>query len=90
VAQVIYGYATTNTTGPFTMTATWFYDTTNGEQVFSSSTVPLSGSTNYGRVRFDSGMPPQGNCLTYGVHLTTTPAAASGAVTETWKGTCIG
>ncbi|RAG83269.1 serine/threonine protein kinase [Streptacidiphilus pinicola] len=91
LAQVIYGYATTNTTGSFTMSATWFYYTVSGgEQVFSQSTRPLSGSTSYGRVRFDSGTPPQGNCLTYGVHLTTNPAAANGTVTETWKGTCIG
>jgi serine/threonine-protein kinase len=90
LAQVIYGYATTNTTGSFTMTATWFYYTASGEQVFAQSTTPLSGSTSYSRVRFDSGTPPQGNCLTYGVHLTTNPAAANGTVTETWKGTCIG
>ncbi|WP_042376932.1 serine/threonine-protein kinase [Streptacidiphilus melanogenes] len=91
LAQVIYGYADTNTTGSFTMTATWFYYTASGgQEVFSSSTVPLSGKTSYGRVRFDSGTPPEGNCLTYGVTLTTKPAAANGSVTETWRGTCIG
>ncbi|WP_042412926.1 serine/threonine-protein kinase [Streptacidiphilus anmyonensis] len=91
LAQVIYGYATTNTTGSFTMTATWFYYTASGgKEVFSQSTTPLSGKTDYSRVPFDSGTPPEGNCLTYGVTLTTNPAAANGSVTETWKGTCIG
>jgi serine/threonine-protein kinase len=73
------------------MTATWFYYTASGgEQDFYQSTKSLSGSTSYSREAFNSGTPPQGNCLTYGVHLTTNPAAANGTVTETWKGTCIG